>query len=147
MHSLVRSGCVPGLIAYAGRDPIGWCAVAPREAYPALQRSPSRKAIDGEPVWSITCVYVARSLRRRHLSAKLIAAAVGYVRAQGGHIVESYPVPVKPGVTSTNYAFTGFVSAFEEAGFTECMRRSETRPIMRYRTALPSRRLKRPANR
>jgi GNAT superfamily N-acetyltransferase len=105
------------------------------------------QAIDGEPVWSITCVYVARSHRRRHLSAKLIAASVGYVRAQGGHIVESYPVPVKPGVTSTNYAFTGFVSAFEEAGFTECMRRSETRPIMRYRTAPPSRCVKRPANR
>jgi hypothetical protein len=68
MHSLVRSGCVPGLIAYAGREPIGWCAVAHREAYPALRRSPSRKPVDRERVWSITCVYVARSRRRRHLS-------------------------------------------------------------------------------
>jgi GNAT superfamily N-acetyltransferase len=143
MHSLVQSGSVPGLIAYAAHEPIGWCAVAPRETYPALQRSPSRKAIDGERVWSITCVYVARSHRRRHLSAKLIEAAVAHVQAQGGQVVEGYPVPVKRGVTSTNYAFTGFVSAFEEAGFTECMRRSETRPIMRYRTGPPSKRLRR----
>ena len=46
--------------------------------------------------------------------------------------MEGYPVPAKRNVVSTNYAFTGFVSAFEEAGFTECMRRSQTRPIMRH---------------
>jgi len=143
MHALVRGGCVPGLLAYDGPEPIGWCAVAPREAYPALQRSPSRKAVDGERVWSITCVYVARSHRRQRLSTKLIEAAVAYVGSRGGHIVEGYPVPVKPGVTSTNYAFTGFVSAFEEAGFTECLRRSKTRPIMRFYTDRAHKRLKR----
>jgi GNAT superfamily N-acetyltransferase len=83
-------------------------------------------------VWSISCVYVARSHRRQHLSTQLIKAAVAYVKAQGGRIVEGYPVPAKRGVTSTNYAFTGFVSAFEGAGFAECLRRSKTRPIMRY---------------
>lgn len=134
MRVLVESGCVPGLLAYAGAEPIGWCAVAPREAFPALERSPSRKAVDGEHVWSITCLYIARSHRRQHLSTKLIDAAVTHVRSQGGRIVEAYPVPPKPGVGSTNYAYTGFVSAFEEAGFTECVRRSKTRPIMRCRT-------------
>ena len=139
MHALVRNGCVPGLLAYAGHEPIGWCAVAPREAYPALQRSPSRRAVDAEAVWSISCVYVARSHRRQHLSTKLIEAAVDYVRSRGGQIVEGYPVPVKRGVTSTNYAFTGFVSAFDEAGFAECLRRSRTRPIMRYHVERPRR--------
>jgi GNAT superfamily N-acetyltransferase len=131
MRALVEGGCVPGLLGYIGTDPVGWCAVAPREAYPALQRSPSRKAVDERAVWSISCVYVARSYRRQHLSTDLIKAAVAYVRANGGRIVEGYPVPLKRNVTSTNYAFTGFVSAFEEAGFTECLRRSKTRPIMR----------------
>lgn len=132
MRLLVQRGCMPGLIAYAGNEPIGWCAVAPREAYPALERSPSRKSVDGERVWSIRCLYVARSYRRQHLSIKLIEAAVAYVRSQGGRIVEGYPVPPKLGTTSPNYAYTGFVSAFEAAGFTECVRRSKTRPIMRY---------------
>jgi GNAT superfamily N-acetyltransferase len=145
MHSLVRSGCVPGLLAYVDSEPVGWCAVAPREDYPALQRSPSRKAVDAQAVWSISCVYVARSYRRRHLSTKLIEAAVAYVRSRGGQIVEGYPVPVKRGVTSTNYAFTGFVSAFEDAGFTECLRRSTTRPIMRLQVERPHKRLKRTA--
>ena len=140
MRSLVRNGYVPGLLAYSGPEPIGWCAVAPREAYPALERSPSRKAIDSEPVWSITCLYLARSHRRQGLSVQLIKAAVAYVCSQGARLVEGYPVPPKPGVTSTNYAFTGFVSAFEDAGFTVVCRRSETRPIMRYKIRRPNKR-------
>jgi GNAT superfamily N-acetyltransferase len=131
MHALIKGGCVPGVLGYSGSDPVGWCAVAPREAYPALQRSPSRKAVDTQPVWSISCVYVARAHRRQHLSSKLIGAAVAYARSQGARIVEGYPVPPKRDVASTNYAFAGFVSAFEQAGFTECLRRSQTRPIMR----------------
>jgi GNAT superfamily N-acetyltransferase len=130
MRALVLSGCVPGLLAYAGAEPVGW--VAPRDEYPALERSRSRRAVDGQPVWSITCVYVARSHRRRHLSRALIEAAVRHVRARGGRIVEAYPVPPKPGVGSTNYAYTGFVSPFEEAGFIEHARRFPTRPVMRY---------------
>ena len=133
MRSLVQAGSVPGLLAYLGGEPVGWCAVAPRGVYPALARSPSRRAFDGERVWSITCLYVARAHRRHHLTAQLIEAAVAYVRAQAGRIVEAYPVPPKPGVTSTAYAYTGFVSMFEDAGFAECVRRRTTRPIMRYR--------------
>lgn len=133
MRSLVKRGVIPGLLAYSEGEPIGWCAVAPREEYPGLDRSRSRKAVDAEAVWSITCVYVARSYRRQHLTIKLIEVALEYARAQGGQIVEAYPVPAKPGVKSTAYAYTGFISAFQEAGFTECARRSETRPIMRYR--------------
>jgi GNAT superfamily N-acetyltransferase len=98
-----------------------------------LERSPSRKAVDSERVWSITCLYVARAHRRHHLTAQLIEAAVGYVRSQGGRIVEAYPVPPKPGVTSTAYAYTGFVSMFEDAGFAECVWRGKTRPILRSR--------------
>lgn len=133
MRALVRTGSVPGLLAYLDGEPVGWCAVAPREVYLALERSPSRKAVDGERVWSITCLYVERTHRRHHLTAQLIEAAVAYVRSQGGRIVEAYPVPPKPGVTSTAYAYTGFVSMFEDAGFAECARRRKTRPIMRRR--------------
>jgi len=132
MYTLIKGGCVPGILGYIGSEPVGWCAVAPRETYPALQRSSSRKAVDKRAVWSISCVYVARSHRRQRLSSELIKAAVDYVRDRGGRIVEGYPVPPKRNVASTNYAFTGFVSAFEEAGFTECLRRSKTRPIMRH---------------
>ena len=131
MHALVRSGRIPGLLAYLGDEPIGWCSIGPREDFPALQRSRSRAPVDDQPVWSITCVYVARSHRRQHLSSRLIEAAAAFARSQGARIVEGYPVPPKPGVASTGYAFSGFIAAFAEAGFHECARRSPTRPIVR----------------
>ena len=55
-----------------------------------------------------------------------------YVRKQGGKIIEGYPVEPKKGWTPDPFAYTGLASAFRKVGFTEVIRRSETRPIMRY---------------
>src|SRR5262245_64436702 len=53
--AVVDSGDAPGILAYAKGIPIGWCAVAPRESYSALERSSILMRIDDEPVWSIVC--------------------------------------------------------------------------------------------
>lgn len=34
MEAIVDSGEIPGLLAYDGDKPVGWCAVGPREVYP-----------------------------------------------------------------------------------------------------------------
>ena len=34
MEAIIRSGEVPGLLAYLEGESIGWCSVAPREAFP-----------------------------------------------------------------------------------------------------------------
>src|SRR6185369_1198949 len=60
MRSLIDSGEVPGLLAYAGEEPVGWCAIAPRECYPALERSRVLRRIDDRPVWSVTCLFVKK---------------------------------------------------------------------------------------
>jgi hypothetical protein len=36
MKALVDSGIIPGILAYAGEEPIGWCSIAPREEFPPL---------------------------------------------------------------------------------------------------------------
>ncbi len=92
----------------------------------------------GDGCWCMFWRLPKEQYLRQHVSARLIDAAVAYVRSQGGRTVEGYPVPPKPGVTATSY-----VSAFEEAGFTECVRRSQTRPIMRYDIDNPGRRAQR----
>jgi hypothetical protein len=46
--------------------------------------------------------------------------------------VEGYPVEPKKGAIADASAYTGLVSAFRQAGFVPVIRRSETRPIMRY---------------
>jgi hypothetical protein len=64
LRRLISSGATPGLLAYAAGQPIGWCAVAPREAYPRLERSRVLRRVDSEPVWSVVCFFVARPHRR-----------------------------------------------------------------------------------
>ncbi len=47
-------------------------------------------------------------------------------------IVEGYPIAPKKDKVPDVFAYTGFLSAFQSAGFVEVARRSETRPIMRF---------------
>jgi len=132
MQRIVKSGEIPGLLAYCGKQPVAWCAVAPRENYPALERSRILKKIDDEPVWSISCFFIHKDYRKQGLSVRILEAVTAYVRKQGGKIVEGYPVEPKKGKTADAFAWTGPASFFGKAGFVECARRSETRPIMRY---------------
>lgn len=129
---IVESGEVPGILAYAEHQPIGWCAVAPRESYQALERSRTLKRVDDKPVWSIVCFFVAKPFRGKGVMKKLLKAAIGYVKKQGGKILEAYPVEPKTDKIPDVYAYTGLASAFCKAGFVEVLRRSEKRPIMRY---------------
>lgn len=129
---IVDSGEIPGIIAYANSEPVGWCAVAPRQAYPALERSRILKRVDDKPVWSVVCFFVAKPFRRKGLTVKLLTAAIEHVRKNGGKIIEGYPVEPKKARMPDPFAYTGLVSAFRKAGFVEVLRRSESRPIMRY---------------
>lgn len=131
----VDAGNVPGILGYSEDQPIGWCAVAPRETFPKLERSRILKRVDDEPVWSVVCFFVSKAFRRRGISIRLLRAAVNYVRKEGGKIVEGYPVEPKKGATPDLFAFTGLASAFRKVGFVEVIRRSETRPVMRYMIA------------
>lgn len=132
MKSIVLSGEVPGILAYAGEDPIGWCSIAPRLTFPVLARSPVLKPVDDQPVWSVVCFYIARAYRRQGVSLALLTAALDYARSQGAHIVEGYPIEPKKVGAPDIYAFTGMATTFRQAGFVEVARRSEHRPIMRY---------------
>lgn len=133
MKTLVESGDIPGLLGYLGGQPVGWCAIAPREHYPALNRSRVLKPVDDQPCWSVSCLFVHREYRKKGVSIQLLRAAVNYVRGKGGEILEGYPVepkgdkPIPPA-----FAWTGIAKAYEAAGFREVARGSPTRPIMRY---------------
>jgi GNAT superfamily N-acetyltransferase len=130
MHALVRSGVVPGLLAYDNGAPVGWVAVAPRDQYPVLERSRVMKRVDEQSVWSVTCFFVAQSHRNHRLTVRLLKGAVQYVRRRGGRIVEGYPI--EPADTMPPaLAWHGIASAFRAAGFREVARQSPTRPTMR----------------
>ncbi len=132
MCSIIESGKVPGILAYSNGEAIAWCSVAPREDYPVLDRSPTLKRVDDQPVWSIVCFFIAKAHRHQGLSSKLLKGAVEYATQNGASIIEGYPIEPKKDSTPDIYAFTGMASTFKKLGFQEVARRSETRPIMRF---------------
>ena len=58
MREIVKSGRPVGLIGTIDGEPIGWVAMAPREAYWRIEHSRAYKRLDEKPVWSITCFFV-----------------------------------------------------------------------------------------
>lgn len=134
MHTIVEAGGVPGILAYADGKPVGWCSVAPREEFAALNRSRILRPVDDRPVWSIVCFFVAKQYRHQGISEKLIRAAAEYAKCSGASVIEAYPVEPRKDKVPEVFAFTGFSSAFVRVGFTEAARRSDTRPVMRYVT-------------
>lgn len=133
MLKIVKSGGIPGILAYFKNQPIAWCAVAPREKYPLLERSRILKRVDEKPVWSIVCFFIARQYRRLGITVELLKFAIRYCKKQGAKIIEGYPVQPKKQNIPAVFAWTGFASAFQKAGFKEVARRSATRPIMRFK--------------
>jgi GNAT superfamily N-acetyltransferase len=131
MKDIVDSGETPGILAYVNKEPVGWCSVAPREVFPALERSRVLKRVDDKPVWSVVCFFVAKPFRRKGVTVKLLRAAIEHVKRQGGRIAEGYPNDLEK-VLPDVFVYTGLVSAFRKAGFVEVLRRSKNKPIMRY---------------
>lgn len=134
LQTLVRKGKVPGILAYRGQEPIGWCAIEPREAYPRLESARTLKRIDDLPVWSVTCLFVAKEHRRTGVSVALLGAAVKHAKRLGAEWVEGYPTSVSDSKLPDPWIYTGTEEAFLRAGFSVVARPARTRPIMRCPT-------------
>lgn len=130
LHDLVTEGPEPGLLAYVDGEPVGWTAVAPRDEYPRLDRSPKLRRPDARPVWSITCFVIGRRHRRKGVAGALLEAAVDFARQRGAEVVEAYPIDTGGARRSSADLYTGTLAMFERAGFEEVARRGG-RPIVR----------------
>jgi GNAT superfamily N-acetyltransferase len=132
---VVEQGPPPGLLAYRDGTPVGWCAVAPREAFPRILHSPVVRPVDDRPAcWSVVCFYVRKDERRGGVAAALLEEAVRFAAASGAEAVEGYPKDTEGARRHANEMFVGSVSMFRAAGFEEVGRRSPLRPIMRRET-------------
>lgn len=129
-RSLILAGPPPGILAYCGDDPAGWCGLAPRRAFDRLNRSKSFAPVDDLPVWSINCFVVRKAYRRQGLLRLLLRNAVKFAQEQGARTLEAYPVD-RAGRRSSSDLYPGTLAAFREEGFTEVARRLPGRPIVR----------------
>ena len=126
-----------GLVAYLDGEPVGWCAVEPRTAYPRLP--PARVAWtkrgedkDDDSVWAVTCFVTRAGFRRRGVSRALVPAAVEFARERGARAIEGYPMITEPGQEVTwGETHVGTRSIFEAAGFAEVHRATLRRVVMR----------------
>ena len=131
MKKLILGGEIPGILAHHDGNPIGWCAIQPRETYAALARSRIMAPVDDKPVWSVTCFFIRRDYRRRGVSPRMLEAAARHAASQGARIVEGYPIDPRNDEEPDAFMYHGIASAFRSAKFKEAARRSPTRPIMR----------------
>jgi GNAT superfamily N-acetyltransferase len=86
--------------------------------------------VDGQPVWSAPCFFVARGWRGKGVAGALLAAAADHARRRGGRILEGYPVD-SPRPLAGPWLYPGAFSTFLRLGFAEVARRACTRPVVR----------------
>jgi ribosomal protein S18 acetylase RimI-like enzyme len=130
-----ESDATSGLVAYLDGEPVGWCAVEPRTAYPRMLRN-NRVPWEGrsedksdDSVWSVTCFVVRTGFRRRGIGSELARAAVGFAQQRGARAIEGYPMTTKDALLAELHV--GTHRMFADAGFTEVSRPSVRRAVMR----------------
>lgn len=119
-----------GLVAYFGDDPVGWCAVEPRNVYLRMLRN-NRVPWEGrsedkndDSVWALTCFISRAGCGRRGVTSALARAAVAFAREQGASALEGYPDLVDGGSVGTP-------GTFADAGLAEVNKPTIRRTVMR----------------
>jgi GNAT superfamily N-acetyltransferase len=130
-----ESDTTSGLVAYLDGEPVGWCAVEPRNAYEGLVRN-NRIPWEGraedkadDSVWAVTCLFTRAGFRKRGISRALARAAVDCARERGARAIEGYPIITKDVITEELHVGTDGV--FADAGFTVVSRPTLRRVVMR----------------
>ena len=127
LEGLIRHGTPVGVLAYLDGEPVGWCSIAPRETYAALEGYRALARVDDAPLWSVVCFFVDRHVRRQGVTLGLLRAAVEYARSQGARVVEGYPV--EPG--SGLFTYMGSPATFRRAGFRDVTPPGRARQVVR----------------
>jgi GNAT superfamily N-acetyltransferase len=116
LAALARRRHAPGLLAYRGREAVGWVSVGPRLDYHRLANSKATPAVDDAPAWVIPCLTVRREARGQGVATALVRAAVAYATSRGAPAVEAYPRAGGKRVHD-EWAFYGTEALFRKAGF------------------------------
>jgi GNAT superfamily N-acetyltransferase len=129
------AGATSGLVAYLDGEPVAWCAVEPRTAYPALLRTHRVPWVDRDEdktddgVWAVTCFVTRAGYRKRGVTRVLARAAVDFARERGARAIEGYPITTKAVILEELHV--GTEGVFADAGFAEVSRPTLRRIVMR----------------
>jgi GNAT superfamily N-acetyltransferase len=137
-QEITHAAVPPGLIAYIGDQPVGWIRVGPRSAFPLLEtnRALARVLNEDAGTWRVTCFAIDSRHRRSGVGSLLLEAAVTFAGGHGARALEGHPVDtaaLRAPQVSGSALFTGTMSMFVTAGFSEVARTFPTRPVMRLK--------------
>jgi len=110
-----RRSRVPGVLAYAGDEVVGWAAIAPRSELPGLIERVF--PVDEDDPWALTCFRVRAGHGRKGVARALLAGAVEYAEAREAPATVAYPVDAGSQRIDRTQASAGLLSWFLDAGF------------------------------
>ena len=116
LTTLAKRRHAPGLLAYRGREAVGWISIGPRLDYHRVASSRATPPVDELRVWVIPCITVRKEAREQGVATALIRAAVSYATERGAPAVEAYPRADRQRVND-EWAFYGTEALFKKAGF------------------------------
>lgn len=140
MAKIVKTGPPPGLLAYKGKQTVGWLAIAPRPATPdwnvGRKASAAEHPEDGEneSVWAATCFFVRKDARGEGVTSALLEAGTAWAKKRGARRIEACPMAHEE-KRSTPGLFVGPKRVFDRAGFSTVIERKPGRPLMRLALA------------
>ena len=105
-----------GLVAYEGKEPIGFISLGPRYDFSRIANSKATPPVDDVPAWVVPCITVRRGHRGKGVAVAMLRAAVEYAGHRGAPAVEGYPRADGKRIHD-DYAFVGTAAMFRKAGF------------------------------
>ena len=133
---LVREGKAHAALVFDGETAVAWAEFGSCAELPNIQH---RKQYDAEadlyPDYRITCMFVDRKYRHRHVTAVALHGAIDLIARAGGGIVEGYPHD--PEGKRVAVLYNGTRSMYEAEGF-ELVRRKGLRNTVMRRTVAPA---------
>jgi GNAT superfamily N-acetyltransferase len=116
LAKLARRRHSAGLVAYEGKEPVGFISLGPRLDFSRVERSRATPPVDDVPAWVIPCITVRRGHRGKGVAVAMIQAAVQHAGKHGAPAVEAYPRADRRRVHD-DFAFFGTEAMFRKAGF------------------------------
>jgi GNAT superfamily N-acetyltransferase len=105
-----------GLVAYEGKEPIGFLSLGPRTDFSRVANSKATPPVDQVEAWVIPCITVRRGHRGKGVAVAMLRAALDYAGKRGAAAVEGHP-RAEAKRLHDDYAFIGTEAMFRKAGY------------------------------
>jgi GNAT superfamily N-acetyltransferase len=105
-----------GLVAYEGKEPVGFLSLGPRTDFSRIAHSKATPPVDDVEAWVIPCITVRRGFRGQGVAVAMLRAALEYAGDRGAAAVEGYP-RVSAKRLHDDFAFIGTEAMFRKAGY------------------------------